>query len=68
MINFTKELPQNTTVVQFEHSGAVFRSSYDSAIYAVDNNNIWGMSGTISGAYCQQWTTMDDNPQCYMHL
>ena len=60
MINFTKELPQNTTVVQFEHSGAVFRSSYDSAIYAVDNNNIWGMSGTISGGYSQSCKKLID--------
>ena len=27
-------------------------------ISAVDNNIIWGMSGTTSGAYCQQWTTI----------
>ena len=30
--------------------------------------NVWGMSGTTSGAYCQKWTTMDNNPRCYMHL
>ena len=27
-------------------------------ISAVDNNIILGMSGTTSGAYCQQWTTI----------
>ena len=27
-------------------------------ISVVDNNIIWGMSGTTSGAYCQQWTTI----------
>ena len=27
-------------------------------ISAVDNNIFWGISGTTSGAYCQQWTTI----------
>ena len=27
-------------------------------ISAVDNNIIWGMSGTTSEAYCLQWTTI----------
>ena len=27
-------------------------------ISAVDNNIMWGMSGTTFGAYCQQWTTI----------
>ena len=27
-------------------------------IFEVDDNIIWGMSGTTSAAYCQQWTTI----------
>ena len=27
-------------------------------ISAVDNSIIWGMSGTTSGTYCQQWTAI----------
>ena len=30
--------------------------------------HVWGMSETTSGANCQQWTIMDNNLQCYMHL
>ena len=28
----------------------------------------WGKAETTSGAYCQQWTTTDNNPRCYMPL
>ena len=57
MINFTKELSQNTTVVQSEHMEQYSKSSNDRAIWrqsmisAVDNNN------------GQQWTTMDNNDE-----
>ena len=29
---------------------------------------VWGMSGKTSRAYCQQWTTINNNPRYYMHL
>ena len=32
MINFTKELPQNTTVIQSEHTEQYSKSTNDSAI------------------------------------
>ena len=57
MINFTKELPQNTTLIQSEHTEQYSKSSNDSAIWrqsmisAVDNNN------------GQQWITVDNNGQ-----
>ena len=55
MVNFTKELPQNTTVIQSEHTEQYSKSSNNSAIKrqsmisAVDKNN------------GQQWITMDNN-------
>ena len=62
---YLQELPQNTTVIQSEHTeqySKVPMTAYDiqgqSMISAVDNNIIWGMPGTTSGAYCQQWTTI----------
>ena len=44
MIDFTKEMPQNTTVIQSEYTEQCSKSSNDSAIlrqsmiYGVDNN------------------------------
>ena len=53
MINFTKEFPQNTTVIQSEHT-----EQYSNNLLqwkTMDNNE-------------KQWTTMDNNPWCYMYL
>ena len=70
MNNFTKELPQNTTVVQTEHTGQYSKipltvPSVGSLVWypllAITLRHVWGMSGTTSGA-------MDSNLRCYMHL
>ena len=66
MINFVKEVPQNTThnVIQSEHMEQYSKSSNDSPILrqsmisAVDNNNGHWTTMDNNG---QQWTTMDNN-------
>ena len=55
MINFSKELPQNTTVVQSEKRSSMQKFQLQRHLEAVFDTRIWGMSEITSGAYCQQW-------------
>ena len=71
MINFTKELAQNTTVIQSEHTEQYSKRSNDSAnqrqsmISTVDNNNGQKWT-TIRGATCIDQRCMQH--QCRFYL
>ena len=57
MINITKELPQNTTVIQSEHMTTMDNNGQQ--WITMDNN---GQQWTTMDNNGQQWTTMDNGP------
>ena len=58
MINFTKELPQNTTVIQSERKEQYSQSSNDSAI-----KRQYMISATTIDNNGNQWKTMNNDGQ-----
>ena len=60
MINFTKELPQNTTVVHQNIRSSIQKFQWQCHLEAVFDIRIWGMCETTSGANCQQLTAIRD--------
>ena len=74
MINFTKELPQNTTVIRSATTEQYTKGSNDSAIYvgslSIDTNgqqfitmNNNALLFIVINCNGQQWTIMDNNRQ-----